>query len=95
MDGIEERDGASFVQLYATPRASRTKVVGMFDGRIKVQVAAPPVDGAANDAIVAFLAGELGVGRGAVTLVSGQTGKRKVARIDGVSAAQVAAALGL
>jgi uncharacterized protein len=95
MGAIEERDGACLLNLYATPRASRTKVVGMHDGRIKLQVAAPPVDGAANDAITAYLAGVLGVGRSSVTLVAGQTGKRKVARVEGVSAATAAQALGI
>lgn len=96
MQGIEERDGGCLLLLlYATPRASKTRVVGLHDGRLKIQVAAPPVDGAANDAIVAYLASALGVGRGAVALVAGQTGKRKVARVEGVSAAQVSRALGL
>lgn len=95
MEGVEERDGGCLLLLYATPRASKTRVVGLHDGRLKIQVAAPPVDGAANDAIVAYLASALSVSRGAVALVAGQTGKRKVARVEGVSAAVVCQALGL
>lgn len=83
------------IHLHVVPRASRTAVVGLHDGRVKLAVAAPPVDGEANDAIVRFFAKALGVGRDAVVITSGATGKRKTIEVEGVSADEARAALGL
>ena len=83
------------IHLYASPRASRTRAAGLHDGRLKVQVAAPPVDGEANEAILAYLAHALGVGRSHVRLTAGQSGKRKTVEVEGVSAWDAAQALGL
>ncbi len=57
------RDGAggAVLELLVQPRASRTRVVGEHDGRLKIQLAAPPVDGEANAALLAFLADLLGL----------------------------------
>jgi len=89
------RDGAdgAVLELLVQPRASRTRVVGEHDGRLKIQLAAPPVDGEANAALVAFLAGALRVKRADVALLAGETGRRKRVRIGGVSAAAASAAL--
>lgn len=69
------------------PRSSRTKVLGVHDGRLKIALSAPPVDGEANAALVEFLAEALGVRKSAVTLVEGATSRRKRVRIDGTSEA--------
>ena len=74
-----------------TPRASRTEVIGVqpqAEGRLAlaVRVVSPPVDGAANEVLVAFLAKKLGVPRSAVTLRSGATGRVKLFRIEGDAA---------
>ena len=61
-----------------TPRAGRDAVDGVVDGILRVRVAAPPVDGAANDALLRLLASELDVPRRAVRLVSGDTARQKV-----------------
>jgi hypothetical protein len=82
------------LELLVQPRASRTRVVGEHGGRLKVQLAAPPVDGEANAALVGFLAGALGVRQGDVTIARGDSGRRKTVRVAGVAAAQVVAALG-
>lgn len=83
----ELADGAGCrILLYATPRASRTQLMGLHDGRLKLQVAAPPVDGAANEAIIKFLASQLGVSRACVQLSAGATGKRKTIEVMGVDA---------
>jgi len=71
-----------------TPRASRTEIVGVqpqSDGRVAlaVRVASPPVDGAANEVLIAFLAKTLGVTKSAVMLRSGSTGRVKIFRIEG------------
>lgn len=71
------------------PRASRTKVVGEHDGRVKIALAAPPVDGEANAALIEFLADLLHVKKAQVILLDGQTGRRKRVQVAGVDAAAV------
>ena len=89
------RDGAggAVLELLVQPRASRTRIVGEHDGRLKIQLAAPPVDGEANAALLAFLAGALGVKRAELALLAGESGRRKRVRISGVAAAVAAATL--
>jgi uncharacterized protein (TIGR00251 family) len=65
------------LHLYIAPRASRDAVVGEHDGLLKLQITAPPVEGKANKALLRFLADALGVARGDLELLSGDTGKRK------------------
>ncbi len=91
---LREEGGAVTLELLIQPRASRTRVVGEHDGRLKLQLAAPPVDGEANAALVQFLASALGVRKGEVTLLRGETGRRKTVRVAGVTAAQVEASIG-
>lgn len=81
---IEERDGAVVVAVRVTPRASRDRVGGLHAGALKVTLTAPPVEGAANAALVALLAKRLGVAKSAVILVSGERGRDKRVRIEGV-----------
>ena len=71
------------------PRASRTKVVGEHDGRLKIALAAPPVDGEANAALIDFLAGLFKVKKAQVILLDGATGRRKRVQVAGVDAAGV------
>ena len=83
-----------------TPRASRTQISAIqpqADGRVAlaIRVASPPVDGAANDVLVAWLAKQLGVVRSAVALRSGATGRLKILRIEGDGAALGAKLAGL
>lgn len=81
------------LEVLVQPRASRTRVVGEHGGRLKIQLAAPPVDGAANAALLEFLAGALDVKRGDVTLLAGETGRRKRVQVAGLSPAAAASAL--
>ena len=76
--------GARFV-VQVQPRAKRTEIAGLHGDAIKVRLAAPPVDGAANDELVRFLAERLGVPRRAVEITSGLTSRRKQVRVDGIS----------
>ena len=89
------RDGSRGVvlELLVVPRASRTRAMGEHDGRLKVQLAAPPVDGEANAALVAWLADALGVKRSAVEIVRGEAGRRKTVQVSGVTAAEAERAL--
>ena len=70
-----------------TPRGGADRVDGPdADGALRVRVAAPPVDGAANAALCRLLAGELRVGRGSVRVVTGESARRKVVEVEGVAA---------
>lgn len=77
--------------MYVQPRASRNELAGLHDGCLKVRLTAPPVEGAANEALVRFIAEALGVPRRQVTVVAGSSGRRKILEIEGVSEAQLAA----
>jgi uncharacterized protein len=90
---LREEAGGVTLELLIQPRASRTRVVGEHDGRLKLQLAAPPVDGEANAALVGFLADALSVRKGEVALLRGDGGRRKTVRVAGVTAAAVLAAL--
>ncbi len=81
------------LELLVRPRAPRTGVAGEHGGRLKIALAAPPVEGEANAALVAFLAGCLGVRRADLAIVCGGTGRRKTVRAAGVGAAAAARAL--
>jgi hypothetical protein len=81
------------IDIYVQPRASKTMVVGLHDGAIKIRLAAPPVDGAANAALVEFIAKRLGIPRARVRIAGGETSRRKLVEIDGVEAALVTAML--
>ena len=85
----------SRLSLRVQPRASRDEMVGVAGGAIRVRLTAPPVDGAANDALLRFLAARLGIPRSGLTLVSGQTGRNKVVEVDGMGAEEVGRRLGL
>ena len=83
------------VDLRVSPRASRTQVDGVRDGRLLVRVTAPPVDGDANEAVVKTVASALGLPRSAVRIVSGGSGRNKVVEVAGIGAAEVARRLGV
>ena len=68
-----------------TPRGGADRIDGVADGTLKVRVAAPAVDGAANEALLRLLATELHVARGAVRLASGATARGKVVAVAGVA----------
>ncbi|WP_242346166.1 DUF167 domain-containing protein [Anaeromyxobacter terrae] len=93
MSWARDEAGGAVLELLVQPRASRTRVVGEHDGRLKIQLAAPPVDGEANAALVEFLAGALSVRKQDVTVLRGETGRRKSVRIAAVTAARALAAL--
>jgi uncharacterized protein (TIGR00251 family) len=81
------------INIYVQPRAAKTAIAGTHDGCIKVRLAAPPVDGAANLALIEFVAERLGIAKSRVRLVAGASSRRKVLEIEGVEEAAVAAAL--
>lgn len=79
----------------AQPRSSREAIVGVHDGALKIAITAPPVDGEANAALIAFLARTLGVSKKQVRLQRGDASKTKLFEIDGVSEADARRSLGL
>jgi uncharacterized protein (TIGR00251 family) len=81
------------IDVYVQPRASRTMLAGTHDGCVKIRLAAPPVDGAANAALIEFVADRLGIARSRVRIAAGHASRRKVVEIDGVSADSIIAAL--
>ncbi|MGO8856920.1 MAG: DUF167 domain-containing protein [Steroidobacteraceae bacterium] len=81
------------LEVYIQPRASKTALAGMHDGLIKIRIAAPAVENAANRALIDFLAQRLGIAKRCVRIVSGSASRRKVLEIDGVTADIIAAAL--
>src|SRR4051795_3573043 len=89
----DERPGGLLVDIQVVPRASRVAVGPAVGDRLRVAVASPPVDGAANAAVVEILADAFGVRRADVVIVRGQTGRRKTVRIDGGTRATLDALL--
>ena len=75
---IDVGDGGVFLRVHVQPRASRSEVAGLHGDALKVRLHAPPVDGAANEELIRFLADALGLRRDAVTLVSGATSRAKL-----------------
>ena len=91
---VRPSDGGVRVSVHVQPRAVRTEFAGVHGAALKIRLAAPPVDGAANAALVAFLAGEFGVPRRAVRIVAGHGARSKIVELDGVSASAVRRAAG-
>jgi uncharacterized protein len=71
------------------PRAKRTEIAGERGGTVVIRVAAPPVDGKANDAVRRLIAQLLGVPRSAVEIVRGESARDKLVRIEGLTADEV------
>jgi uncharacterized protein (TIGR00251 family) len=82
--------GGCLIRLHIQPRASRTEIVGLHGDALKLRIAAPPVDGEANEAVIRFLAEKLGVPRSAVTLERGASSRAKTVRVVGIAAGVVA-----
>jgi uncharacterized protein (TIGR00251 family) len=83
------------IDVRVTPRAGSNAVTGVRDGRLLVRVTAPPVDRAANDALIQLLADELDVPRHAIRLVTGATSRTKTVEIASLTPAQVCERLGV
>jgi uncharacterized protein (TIGR00251 family) len=82
-----EKDGALIFKVLVVPRASRSEIVGEQNTALRVRLAAPPVDGAANEELVRVIAKAFGVSRRAVEITAGQTSKSKKVRVEGGSLA--------
>jgi uncharacterized protein (TIGR00251 family) len=86
---LRETPAGVELDIRVIPRARKTRIAGIRDGALLVRLAAPPVDGAANDALIAFISETLGVSRRAVRVVSGEHSRHKRLAIDDVCEAIV------
>ena len=86
-------DGRITLTLHIQPGAKKTEFAGPHGDALKIRLAAPPVDGKANEALIRFLAETLGIARSAICLKSGQTARRKVLEIQANDKAALAALL--
>jgi uncharacterized protein (TIGR00251 family) len=85
---LRETDGAVTFAVKVVPRASKNEIAGIEGDAIKIRLNAPPVEGKANDALIAFLADALAVRRARIEIIVGQTSRRKIVRVRGVTAQQ-------
>ena len=92
MSFIEQRPEGVLLRIRLQPRASRNEAAGESNGRLRVKVTAPPVDGAANEAAVKYLSKTLGVPKSSVRLVKGQKAREKDFLIYDTDAAKIKAA---
>jgi uncharacterized protein (TIGR00251 family) len=76
-DWIKDHGDAVSLSLVIQPRPSKNEIVGEFGNpaRLNIRITAPPVDGAANEAVIAFLAEKLGLPKRFLQILQGQTGK--------------------
>lgn len=84
-------DGSVILTLHIQPGAKKTEITGLHGEALKIRLAAPPVDGKANAALIAFLAKACGVSKSSVELVSGDTSRAKRVRVTGADTATVEA----
>lgn len=87
--------GGVRLHLHVQPGASTSEVVGLHGNRIRLRIQSPPVEGRANEAVIAWIAEELGVPRRAVTLVRGEKSRQKTIEVSGTTVEQARAAFGL
>lgn len=85
MNWYQQRDGKLTLTLHIQPGAKRTEIAGLHGDSLKIRVAAPPVEGAANAALIDFLKAAFAVRAAQITLKQGASGRRKVVEIDGSS----------
>ena len=82
---LTEADGSVTFDVRVVPRSSRSEIVGEHDGALKVRIASPPVDGAANSELIKLFAKRFGVSKGDVEILAGETSKSKRIKITNLS----------
>jgi len=90
---VTARDAGVRFAVHVQPRAKKPGIDGTHGDALRVRVQAPPVDGAANDAVIAVIADALGVPRRAVRIASGLSGRQKLVDVDGIDASAATARL--
>lgn len=89
MDWLRETPGGLVLSVRAVPNAPQNQVVGIQGDTVKIRLKAPPVDGKANEVLVRFLSGILGIPRKQITLSAGCTSRNKTVRITGLAAKEL------
>lgn len=84
MPPVDAAPGGTLIRLLVQPRASRNEVVGLHGDEVRVRLAAPPVDGAANDALTRFLAAALDHPRSRIRVRAGHASRRKTVLVEGL-----------
>ena len=93
MVDLRQRGDVVTFSVRVVPRASRNKIAGIHDGAVRIRLTTPPVEGAANEALVVFLSSVLHVAKRDIELVSGQTARNKVVSVSGLSPEEIEARL--
>jgi len=83
---VQENDRGLTFRIKVIPRSRRSEIVGVHDEVLKIKIKAPPVDGKANEELVAFLARHLGVKPSSLAIVGGHTSPLKTIRVTGMEA---------
>lgn len=92
---LSEDAAGVLIRVHLQPRARRTAVCGEHGGRLKVAIAAPPLEGRANDALIEWLAAKLGLPRRQLRLIAGQRSRDKTLRAEGLGASEISSRLAL
>lgn len=82
------------ISVQVQPNAKRDEIVGFHEGALKVKISAPPVEGKANKALIAFLSEVLGVRKSSIRVEKGATSKRKLIIVEGITQADISDRLG-
>lgn len=91
---VSSANGRVRFAVRVQPRASRNEVAGVYGDAIRIRLTAPPVDGAANEKLVDFLADVFSVARRGVTILAGETSRSKIVEIEGITEQAVHAVAG-
>jgi uncharacterized protein len=73
------------IQVQIQPKSSHNQIVGLHDGRLKIKIAAPPVDGKANESLIEFLAKTFKTSKSNIEILKGHTSKLKTIKLSGIS----------
>lgn len=82
---FSEKDDAIIFTAHVVPRASKSEIIGEYDGTLKIRLSAPPVDGAANAELIKLLSKTFGVSKSKVKIISGGNAKTKQIKIENIS----------
>lgn len=78
---FSKKEGEIIFNVRVVPNSSKSEIIGEFDSALKIKIAAPPVDGAANAELIKVLAKKLGVAKSAIEIIGGQSSKNKQVKI--------------
>ena len=92
---VQDTKGGAILTIQVQPKASKSECVGLHGDALRIRVAAPPIDGRANDALLAFLATQLKVPPSTLAIHSGAGGRHKRVQCATLNAAEVLSRLGL